>query len=445
MAKEIIIPYKPRFPQVEIHPNLEKHRFCVLVAHRRMGKSVLGINHMIKMAIMNSLWQPHYAYIAPFRNQAKLIAWEYLKKFTGGIPGVKVNESELWVEFLGKRIYLFGADNPDSIRGPYWDGVILDEYAQIRPEVWGEIIMPSLSDRKGWAVFSGTPKGQNAFYDVYLTAQRLMNEGDPNWWCGLYRADETGVIPEDELELLRKSVTENQFRQEFLCDFSASADNILITIDIVTDAIKRVKREEDILGAPKVLGIDVARFGGDKSVIFPRQGLMAFKPMVYSGIDNMTFVGIIAQKIQEWKPDAVFIDSGRGEGVIDRLRQLSYDVTEVNFGGKAVKSGYYFNKRTEMWDELRLWLQAGGAIPNDIDLKTDLVVPQYKFDAQNRMHLESKDDIKKRLGKSPDLADALALTFAYPVASKSELSRFNINGRSNCFANANFNPFKKRR
>lgn len=438
MATSITIPYKPRYPMTDIHKELETHRFNVLVAHRRMGKSVGNINHMIKMSLKNTLWQPRYAFIAPYRNQAKLIIWEYLKHYVKGIPGTKINEAELYVEYLGRRIYLFGADNPDAIRGAYWDGTVLDEYAQIKPEVWGEIIMPALSDRRGWAVFSGTPKGQNHFYDVTNTAQKLMNEKDPNWWCGIYRADETGVIADDELKLLRNSVAENQYRQEFLCDFTASADNVLITIDLVTDAAKRVKLPEDITLSPKVLGVDVARYGGDKSVIFRRQGLQTFNPRIFDKIDNMTFAGCVAHEIEDFKPDAVFIDAGRGEGVIDRLRQLGYIVTEVNFGGTALNHGHYENRRSEMWDNMRIWLESGGAIPDMSDLKSDLVTPMYTLNKRDKFQLESKDDIKKRLGRSPDLADALALTFAMPVASSSGGYGPRNNGLK--FSTADYNP-----
>lgn len=440
MARTITIPYKPRFPMTDIHKELESHRFNVLVAHRRMGKSVGLINHTIKMALKNQLWQPRYAFIAPYRNQAKLIIWEYLKYYTKDLPDMKPNEAELFVEFMGRRVYLFGADNPDAIRGAYWDGVVLDEYAQIKPEVWGEIIMPALSDRKGWAVFSGTPKGQNHFYEVVQSSQRAMSDGNTSWWFGLYRADETKIIDDEELTLLRSSITENQYRQEFLCDFSASADNVLITIDLVTDAAKRKRLPEDILLAPKVLGIDVARYGGDKSIIFRRQGLQAFTPRVFDKIDNMTFAGCIAHDIQEFKPDAVFIDAGRGEGVIDRLRQLGFDVTEVNFGGTALNHARYENRRSEMWDNMRIWLESGGAIPDIPSLKSDLVAPMYTLNKRDKFQLESKDDIKKRLGHSPDEGDALALTFAMPVASSSDKGSYSK--RLN-FSASNYNPIGK--
>jgi hypothetical protein len=171
--------------------------------------------------------------------------------------------------------------------------------------------------------------------------------------------------------------------------------------------------------------VDPARFGDDRSVIFPRQGLVAEKPLVFRGIDNMTLAGHVAQKIEHWAPDAVFIDAGAGSGVIDRLRQLGHDVFEVNFGGKA-SDIRYVNKRAEMWFLLAEWVKSGGAIPNDNTLKLELATPTYKYDAANRIQLESKDEIKKRLpdSGSPDLADALALTFAHPVATRSQMAQF---------------------
>ena len=129
----------------------------------------------------------------------------------------------------------------------------------------------------------------------------------------------------------------------------------------------------------------------------------------------MTFAGIVAREIDEFKPDGMFIDAGRGEGVIDRLRQLGYRVMEINFGMKATDSAKYANKRSEMWDRVREWLIAGAAIPNNPDLKGELASPTYKFDAAGRLVLEPKEKMKERGLRSPDMADALALTFAFPL------------------------------
>lgn len=418
----ITIPYSPRFPQNEIHPKIEKHRFSVLVAHRRLGKTVLAINHIIKMAIKNNQLAPRYAYIAPYLKQSKLIAWDYLKRFTEPIPGIKTNESDLIVELPnGARIYLFGADNPDALRGTYLDGVVLDEYAQIRPEVFSEIIRPALSDRNGWAVFLGTPKGQNQFFEIYNHAIKEMAKGDYTWWAGLYRGDETNVIPQQEMDELRSILSDSTYRQEILCDFTAASDNVLIPIDLVSTACKRRYEINHLHYQATILGVDPARFGDDKSVIIRRNGLQCDEPITFKGMDNMALVGRLSKLCDECNPDAVFIDAGAGAGVIDRMRQLGYEVFEVNFGGTAIDS-HYVNKRTEMWDKVRDWLTQGGALPNSPELKTDLVVPTYDFDAQNRMRLEPKDKIKQRLGRSPDCGDALALTFAMPVRNKADVA-----------------------
>jgi hypothetical protein len=112
-----------------------------------------------------------------------------------------------------------------------------------------------------------------------------------------------------------------------------------------------------------------------------------------------------------FQPEAVFIDTGRGEGVIDRLRQLGFSIIEVNFGGKPM-SDSYANTRSEMWDAMAKWLPAGAVISNHAKLKTDLAAPTYKFDAANKLLLESKDEIKKGGLRSTDIADARAITFA---------------------------------
>ena len=229
------------------------------------------------------------------------------------------------------------------------------------------------------------------------------------------------------MKQLKDVLSDATYRQEMLCDFSAAADNVLITIDLVTVACHKKYVEGDVHGAPRVLAVDPARFGDDRSVILRRQGLQCFTPKVFTKIDNMRLVAEVVTEILDWKPDAVFIDAGRGEGVIDRLRQLGYEnIFEVNFGSSPFSPGAYVNKRAEMWDDMKRWLMDGGAIPNLPELKADLVVPTYDYDAANRMKLEAKDKIKERLGKSPDIGDALALTFAMPIRTKLDAYGRNI-------------------
>jgi Phage terminase large subunit len=195
-------------------------------------------------------------------------------------------------------------------------------------------------------------------------------------------------------------------------------DNQLIGMEEAYRAADRHYSVADYDFAPKVMGVDVARYGGDRSTIFKRQGLVAFPPTVFNGVSNMDLASAVAATINDWKPDGVFVDAGRGEGVIDRLIQLGYSPVEVNFGGKPIDSKYA-NKRAEMWDTMAKWIKTNGAIPNMPDLIADLSAPTYLFsNSTNKFALESKETMKARGCKSPDIGDALALTFAHPVAVK---------------------------
>jgi hypothetical protein len=411
--------YRPHRFQRAIHERAR--RFTVCVAHRRFGKTYLAVMTLIDSAVRTRKPDARFSYVAPFLKQAKRVSWDYAKRFSARIPGIEIREGDLIINYPnGSRLSLFGADNPEAMRGVYNDGAVLDEMADFRPDVWPEIIRPTLSDRRGWAFFIGTPKGVNQFSELYGHA---TGGTDPEWAGMMYRADETDLIDAKELASARAIMSDAQYRQEFLCDFSASADNVLITIDIVSAAAKKDFRRDEIDGAPKIIGVDVARFGDDRTVIQRRQGLAALAPIVMHGVDNMEVVGRLIGQIVEWRPDAVFIDAGRGEGVIDRVRQLGYAVIEVNFGGRANDPSAYVNKRAQMWDDMRRWFDSGGGIPNHPDLKTDLCVPSYKFDGANRFCIESKDDIRKRGMRSPDLADALALTFAEPVRIASPMAK----------------------
>ena len=418
----IVIPYKPRDPAV--HERLEAARFAVIVAHRRYGKTVLSVNHVIKQAATCPRRDGRYGYVAPYRNQAKAVAWDYLKHYTSPIPGRIVNESELSVTLPnGAIIRIFGADNPDALRGLYFDGVILDEVAQMRPEVWGEIIQPALADRGGWALFIGTPKGINIFSELYYRALERQQAGDAAWCAMSFPVTETTSLPADEVERLRQELSENAWRQEMMCDFSASSDDVLISLSLVSEAMRKTYQPHEYNRAPVVLGVDVARFGDDSSVIFRRQGLVGFQPVILRGLDNMSLADVVAAAIVEHRPDAVFIDSGQGQGVIDRLRQLGHKIMEVPFGGRALRHDRFVNRRSEMWYSVREWLGAGGALPPDECLKAELSAPTYCYDSAGKIKLEPKDKIKERLLRSPDVADALALTLAAPVSRPAEIHR----------------------
>ncbi len=433
--------YTPRDWQQECHKLLL--RFSVLALHRRAGKTELAIMELLDKALQFNKDLGQFFYVAPYLKQAKAIAWARLKQKIEPLrqhEAIEVNEGELWVRFKhnGAVIRIFGGDNPDAMRGVRLDGCVIDEVAQIKPEVWNDIIQPALSDRKGWALFIGTPQGINLFSELYYRAEAL-----PDWHCARYTVFDTNAIDAGEVERLRRDMNETSFAREYLCDFTAAGDDQLISLADAEEAARRTLRPDDIKDAPRILGVDPARFGDDRSVIFARQGLQAFAPAVFRGIDNMELAARVAAKIQDWKPDAVFIDSGAGAGVIDRLRQLGHDVVEVPFGGKATNPALFLNRRGEMWFEVADWLRMGGAIPNDNALKQELATPVYWYDAAGRRVLEPKDEIKKRLqgGGSPDLADALALTFAYPVAKRNPLDAY----RHDRGARGDYDPYRAMR
>lgn len=407
--------YFPRPWQQECH--LKRARFTVLALHRRAGKTELAVMEIIDRALMCTLPLAMFVYIAPYLKQAKTIAWARLKArlyslIAAGAAEVNEGELSILIKHNGAIIRVFGADNPDALRGVRLDGAVLDEVAQIKPETWTHIVQPALSDRKGWALFIGTPSGVNLFSELYFKAKNL-----PDWYSDLWTVYDTDAIDPEEVERLKRDMSETAFAREFLCDFSAAGDDQLMSLSDIEVACHRTYAEHSMDYAPKIVGIDPARFGDDRSVIFRRQGLQSFTPQIYRGIDNMTLVGHVAQVIQDWQPDGVFCDAGNGGGVIDRLRQLNHDVTEVNFGGKP-SNAKYVNKRTEMWFLMKEWIIAGGAIPNDVDLKQDLGAPIYWYNEANRIVLEPKDDIKARGLPSPDLGDGLALTFALPVGKR---------------------------
>jgi phage terminase large subunit len=199
---------------------MRKNRWSCIVAHRRAGKTVACIQDLIAKALVAPKGKAsRFAYIAPFYAQAKDVAWAYLKQYTGTIPGATPNESELHVTFEhnGARIRLYGSDNYDRMRGIYLDGCILDENGDMDPRAWSEVIRPALSDRKGWATFIGTPKGRNAFYDIHQLA-----EDAPDWFSLVLRASQSGLIDAEELTDARRSMTPEQYEQEYECSFDAA-------------------------------------------------------------------------------------------------------------------------------------------------------------------------------------------------------------------------------
>lgn len=218
---DLIIPYVPRDAFKPYHSNVK--RFSVTVAHRRAGKTVARLNRIIKEAVQCNKTNPRYGYIAPFYVQAKEIAWQYLKHYTAPLAplGVKYHEADLSISFAhnGATIRLYGAENAERMRGLYFDGIAPDEAQGISSATLRTVILPCLADRGGWLDISGTPKGwNNLLGEVVKIAQASPDE----WFLQILKASETGILPEAELALQRKLMSDNEYAQEYECSFDAA-------------------------------------------------------------------------------------------------------------------------------------------------------------------------------------------------------------------------------
>mgnify|MGYP003625130406 FL=1 len=272
---KIVIPYKPREHQKAVHKNLK--RFNVLVCHRRFGKTVLCINELLKRAMQNTLSRPRYYYLAPTYSMAKRTAWDYLKEYTSVLPNVTYHETELRADLPnGARIQLLGCERPDSLRGLYIDGVVLDEVAQMPPRLWTEIIRPALSDREGFMVAIGTPQGHNAFFDLYDYASH--NE---DWYAETFKASETDIISELELNEAKALMPDEVYESEFECSFDSASIG-----SIYAKGLTKADEEKRITKVPYELGIKVNTYWdlgmADKTAIwFVQQKGSAFHIIDY--------------------------------------------------------------------------------------------------------------------------------------------------------------------
>lgn len=269
------------------------------------------------------------------------------------------------------------------------------------------------------------------------------------WWVKEISGDpdDPNRAPRVSIEWAREQIAKYGRDNPFVLvnvfgKFPPSSSNALLGPDDVSTSMARKVPEHVIAGEVKVLGVDVARFGDDRTVIALRQGAVCFTPKVLRNQDTMQVAAQVALAIDKHRPDATFIDSATfGAGVIDRLKQLKYEVQGVDFGGKPVMDARFRNRRAEMWWRMAEWIRSVGALPDMGELTAELTTPTYKFDENNHLQLEKKSEIKKRTGVSPDLADALALTFAAPVAPK-DLGR-HFSARNHTGKAADYDPFER--
>jgi len=403
--------YEPHRFQRQIHDGLR--RFSVLVCHRRFGKTVLCVNALIDAAHRGGPSNLRLAYVAPTLTQAKRVAWDYLKLYGLAVPGAKASEAELRLDFEnGSRISLHSADNPDSLRGLYLDGVVLDEYADFRPEAYATVIRPALSDRRGFAIFIGTPRGHNHFFDLYQAALR-----NPDWYAARFPVSQTRLLPLEEVDSARAQMTESQFRQEYECDFDVTGEDTLIPLSLVLDSLDRQVGYRD---APSVMGLDVGMsLGGDPSAIVVRQGGKVIHAEEFRLDDTLAISGRARECFHDLRPEAVYVDAvGWGAGVAHTLSGWGLPVTAVNVAESASSSERFNRRRDELWWKAREFFASrvaaiDGAVPLCRKLAAELSAPRFAYLPTGRIKVEGKDELKRRGVPSPNIADAFVLTMAH--------------------------------
>ena len=213
------------------------NRFNVVIVHRRGGKTVFAINHLIKAALTNTKPYPRYAFISPFRLQGKSTAWDYLKQFSSAIPGTKFNESELRVDFSvnNSRIQIIGGENSSAIRGQYFDGIVCDETQNLSPDLFDTILRPCLSDRKGFAIFIGTPMGRNWFFELHEKAKT-----NKDWFTKVFKASETKIIAQEELDAAKETMSQKVMLRNLNVHFKLESQ-VLILARLLRSWSKKVE------------------------------------------------------------------------------------------------------------------------------------------------------------------------------------------------------------
>lgn len=428
---DITIPndWRARDYQAPLYDNVgfgREYQHASVIWHRRAGKdsTMLNLTAREMFKRIGTYW-----HLFPEQAQARKAIWNGIDRKGRRIidqvfpPEIRVrkSEQEMLIETVNGSIWqLAGSDNYDSLVGSNPVGVCFSEYALSNP-VARDYIRPILLENGGWELFNTTPRGRNHAYELHMMAQE-----NPDWFDQILTIRDTGVLTEEDMDAERANgVSESKIQQEYFCSFEAETEEQFIPSEHVTEARRREPLPD--VDDPVVLGVDVARFGDDKTVIYARHGRDAQSrvPEIYSGLDTMQVASRVVEAMERYGAKAVFVDDGGvGGGVVDRLHQLGHmEVRGVNFGRvsdrRAPGLPVSANKRTEMWVSMRDALANGLAIPSDDALSFELLAPQYDYDKENRIILEKKSDMKKRGVRSPDIADALALTFAYPVAAYS--------------------------
>jgi len=459
-----IRPFKLNKAQIYIHKKLEEQKRttgkvrAVILKGRQQGCSTY-----IAGRYYHAVTQREGAkvFILTHREDATNNLYNLVKNYHENIPPhmkaatSKMSAKELYFSELnsGYAIGTSGSGNvgrSDTIQllhgseVAFWDNT---------PQIATGIMQTVAEANNTEIILESTANGiGNMFHQYFMNAMNGLSNYQfifvPWFWSDEYRIElpndfeltEEEMEYKDAFELDDKQIywrrvkimnfpgKEWQFKQEYpstpIEAFETSSDNSWISPESVLKARKNKRSfDEDSL----VIGLDPAHMGNDKTAIVWRRGRSQFKHQLFEKLDTMEVVGRLINIIRNDNPEKVFVDiGGIGAGIYDRLKELGYGrlVTSVNFGSRPNNVERYFNKRAEMWGLMKEWLEDDCKIEDSDKFHSDLIGVQYTFDSNGKLKLESKKDMKKRGLKSPDLGDALALTFAMPVANKSFMAKY---------------------
>ena len=343
------------------------------------------------------------------------------------VPGVVFKEADLQIEFPnGAQIGLFSGERHDSMRGLGLDGVVLDETAMLDFEAWHASIRPTLSGTGGWGLVLGTPSGPSLLSELYLYAQ---SGADGDWGAATYPAwpeNTTGVLSAKEIEAARsESISDATFRREYGCDMAVGAEDQVIRLEDVIACQARVAPyrlalDPGLRSQPRILGVDVGggTAAGDNSVVVLRWGHIVFDPIIVPPERHEELAFRVAAEAREHQVDAIFVDGtgGWSSHLIPSLQAMGLSPIPVNFGAASLKPELYANRRAELHVELGRFVKLPTTIlPKGQKLASEMTATRFSHDVKGRVLLEPKKDVRARLGRSPDVADAIALTFGAPI------------------------------
>ena len=386
-------------------------RLFYLRWHRKSRKTTLAINLLIREAILNP--KSVYDYVGPTYKQSKGIIWRDPNMLFSYLPpehidavGWEKNESELFIRFRnGSLIQVKGGDDPDSLRGPDVRGVVLDEWALMKLEIWHEIYRPIIAQGGGrWSMFIFTPKGMNHAFEMEQFAK-----ASKDWYTSALPASKSGLIPEDELIKARAELPTAIYDQEFEVSYITDEERVLISSRMLEDL--GIYPERPHQKHCRVIACDPS-MGGDECVIYAGEDYDIIGEKILHERNTMVIVGEIAIMCEKWGTNEVVVDViGLGQGIADRLDEIGKNVHRFNSAEKAIDFSHFTNCRSEAW-----WLTMKAVethTPNviqDLELRRQLSAVRYKtVDSNGKIKLDPKDDTKKLLGRSPDRADTYVM------------------------------------